>query len=220
MSILIRIFIVDDHAVVRQGLAALISTVPDMIVVGDAADGTEAIERVPELYPDVIIMDLAMPGLDGVLAIEAIKQQNPYSRILVLTNFVEENRVLAALRAGAQGYLLKDAGFTNIIEAVRGVYDGTMILHPSISDVLAQVLQKTTRNEGSVVLEPSLTEREQDVLRLVAEGLTNKDIADALLIDDGTVRLHVSHILKKLGLENRTQAALYALRHKLASLDD
>jgi NarL family two-component system response regulator LiaR len=198
----IDILIVDDYAVVRQGLRALIDTAPDMQVVGEAADGLTAVQQATLLRPDVIIMDLVLPRLGGVEAIATIKQQDAEARVLVLTNFGDEPRVLAALRAGAQGYLLKDAILTDVLTAVREVYAGKLTLHPSINQVLLRAMQQG-----------------QDVLQLVAKGLPNQAIADQLQIDERTVRIHVSHILQKLALENRTQAALYALRHGLATLE-
>jgi two-component system, NarL family, response regulator LiaR len=218
----IRVFVVDDYAVVRHGLKALIDTVPDMIVIGEAEDGFSAVQKVRALHPDVIVMDLVMPGIDGISAIEAIKQHDPLARILILTNFGEGERVLAALSAGAQGYLLKDAILTDVIEAIRKVYMGKLILHPSVNYVLIQSMQE--QHHGStktaVSYSPHLTEREQDVIKLVAKGLSNKYIGCFLHINERTVRIHISRILQKLNLENRTQIALYALRHDLASLYD
>jgi len=216
---IIGILIVDDYAVVRQGLRALIDTTPDIQVVGEAADGLTAVHQANILHPDIIIMDLVLPGLDGIEAIAAIKQADAEARILVLSNFSDEPRVLAALRAGAQGYLLKDAILTDVLTAIREVFAGKLTLHPSINHILMRAMQQAPEPEGKSAVTPTLTNREQDVLQLVAKGLTNQTIADQLQIDERTVRIHVSHILQKLGLENRTQAALYALRHGFASLD-
>jgi NarL family two-component system response regulator LiaR len=215
----IGILIVDDYAVVRQGLRALIDTTPDIYVVGEAADGLSAVHQANTLRPDITIMDLMLPGLDGIEAIAAIKRANAQARILVLTNFGDEPRVLAALRAGAQGYLLKDAVLTDVLTAIREVYAGRLTLHPSINHILMRAMQQTQEPEVKTAGTPALTNREQDVLQLVAKGLTNQMIADQLQIDERTVRIHVSHILQKLGLENRTQATLYALRHGFATLD-
>lgn len=218
-SRIIGILIVDDYAVVRQGLRALIDTTHDIQVVGEAADGLTAVQQANTLNPDIIIMDLVLPGLDGIEAIAAIKQADAQARILVLTNFSDEPRVLAALRAGAQGYLLKDAILTDVLTAIREVFAGKLTLHPSINHILMRAMQQTPEPEEKTAVTPTLTNREQDVLQLVAKGFTNQMIADHLQIDERTVRIHVSHILQKLGLENRTQAALYALRHGFASLD-
>jgi NarL family two-component system response regulator LiaR len=215
----IGILIVDDYAVVRQGLRALIDTTPDIHVVGEAADGLTAVHQANALHPDIIIMDLVLPRLDGIEAITAIKRANAQVRILVLTNFGDEPRILAALGAGAQGYLLKDAVLTDVLTAIREVYAGRLALHPSISHILMRAIQQAPEPEIKTAVAPNLTNREQDVLQLVAKGLTNQLIADQLQIDERTVRIHVSHILQKLGLENRTQAALYALRHGFATLD-
>ena len=215
----IGILIVDDYAVVRQGLRALIDTTPDIHVVGEAADGLTAIYQASILHPDIIIMDLVLPRLDGIEAIMAIRQADAQARILVLTNFGDESRILAALQAGAQGYLLKDAVLTDVLTAIRDVYAGRLTLHPTISDVLMRSIQQTSEPLKKTDIIPNLTYREQDVLQLVAKGLTNQMIAEQLQIDERTVRIHVSHILQKLGLDNRTQAALYALRHGLATLD-
>jgi NarL family two-component system response regulator LiaR len=204
---------------VRQGLRALIDTTPDIQVVGEAADGLTAVQQANTLHPDIIIMDLVLPGLDGIEAIAAIKQADAQARILVLTNFSDEPRVLAALRAGAQGYLLKDAILTDVLTAIREVFAGKLTLHPSINHILIRAMQQAPEPEEKTAVTPTLTNREQDVLQLVAKGFTNQMIADHLQIDERTVRIHVSHILQKLGLENRTQAALYALRHGFASLD-
>ncbi|MCB8943097.1 MAG: response regulator transcription factor [Ardenticatenaceae bacterium] len=215
----IGILIVDDYAVVRQGLRALIDTAPDMQVIGEAADGLTAVHQAKQLQPDVIIMDLVLPRLGGIEAITAIRQQDAQMRVLVLTNFGDEPRVLAALRAGAQGYLLKDAVLTDVITAIREVYAGKLTLHPSINHVLMRAMQQMPEVEGKTAVIPTLTNREQDVLQLVAKGYPNQTIADHLQIDERTVRIHVSHILQKLSLENRTQAALYALRHGYATLE-
>jgi len=220
MAKMIKVLIVDDYAVVRHGLLALIATAADIEVVGEAGDGETAVLQVRVLRPDVIVMDLMMPGLDGIEAIKLIKQENQQVRVLILSNFGDESRVLAAIRAGAQGYLVKDAVLTDVVEAIRDVYDGKLALHPSVTHVLLQAMQMKKQEKTAVHSPSVLTAREQDVLKLVAKGLTNQNIADTLLIDERTVRIHVSHILQKLDLENRTQAALYALRHGLATLSE
>lgn len=214
----IGILIVDDYAVVRQGLRALIDTTSDIQVVGEAADGVTAVHQAAALHPDIIIMDLVMPRLSGIEAIAAIKEADNQARILVLTNFSDEPRVLAALGAGAQGYLLKDAMLTDVLAAIREVYAGKLTLHPSINQVLIRSMQLPEPEVKTAVV-ATLTNREQEVLLLVAKGYSNQMIATQLQIDERTVRIHVSHILQKLAVENRTQAALYALRHGLATLE-
>jgi NarL family two-component system response regulator LiaR len=215
---MIDILIVDDYAVVRQGLRALIDTTSDIQVVGEAADGVTAVDQARMLHPDIIIMDLVMPRLGGIEAIAAIKQADNETRILVLTNFSDEPRVLAALRAGAQGYLLKDAMLTDVLTAIRDVYAGKLTLHPSVNHVLMRSVQAPETEVKTAVI-ANLTNREQEVLQFVAKGYSNQMIAGKLQIDERTVRIHVSHVLQKLALENRTQAALYALRHGLAKLE-
>lgn len=215
---MIDILIVDDYAVVRQGLRALIDTTSDIQVVGEAADGVTAVDQARTLHPDIIIMDLVMPRLGGIEAIAAIKQADNETRILVLTNFSDEPRVLAALRAGAQGYLLKDAMLTDVLTAIRDVYAGKLTLHPSVNHVLMRSVQAPETEVKTAVI-ANLTNREQEVLQFVAKGYSNQMIAGKLQIDERTVRIHVSHVLQKLALENRTQAALYALRHGLAKLE-
>lgn len=212
----IHILIVDDYAVVREGLRAFLTTEPDMAVVGDAADEETAVQQCQALQPDVVVMDLALPNNEGIRAIEAIRRQCPAVTVLVLTNFAEEERVLAALKAGAHGYMLKDATTQDIIQAIRDVYRGKSVLHPSVSYVLLHALQ--TPGELDVGVLAALTSRETEVLQLVAQGLTNQEIATRLEIDERTVRVHVSRILQKLNLTNRTQAALFALRSGLAAL--
>ncbi len=212
----IHILIVDDYAVVREGLRAFVTTEPDMVVIGEAADRETAVQQCLERQPDVVVMDLALPDNEGINTIQTIKQQCPNIHTLVLTNFAEEDRVLAAMKAGAQGYMLKDATTKDIVQAIRDVHQGKIVLHPSVSYLLLQALQLPDTKEQTVL--HSLTERETEVLQLVAQGHTNQIIANQLGIDERTVRVHVTHILQKLGLDNRTQAALFALRHGLVAL--
>jgi NarL family two-component system response regulator LiaR len=213
----IRILIVDDHAVVREGLRALISVKTDMQVVGEAADGREAVSLAGSLRPDVILLDLVMPNMDGIQAIAEIKRQDPGARILVLTSFADDAQVFPAIKAGALGYLLKDSSPEELLQAIRDVYQGKPSLHPNIA---MRVIQELNRpQEDLPPTEDPLTERELEVLKLVAQGQSNQEIAIALTISERTVGTHVSNILDKLHLANRTQAALYALRTGLASLD-
>ena len=218
MSEKIRVLLADDHLVVRKGLQALISTHADLEVVGTAVDGVEAVDLAAELNPDVILLDIQMPRKSGVEAIDEIKAANPDARILVLTSFSEDETVFSAIKAGALGYLLKDASSGELVGAIRNVHQGRSSLHPDIAYKVIQELKKPT-TEHPPTKEP-LTGREVDVLRLVARGLTNQEIADQLVVSERTVRAHISNILGKLHLANRTQAALFALRQGLATLDD
>lgn len=217
MSTTIRVLIVDDHLVVRTGIRALLATEPEITVVGEAGDGAGAISEATRLQPDVILMDLVMPGLDGITAIEQILADQPAARILVLTSFESDDKVFPAIRAGALGYTLKDFGPGELVRAIQRVYRGDSSLHPTIARKVLHELAHPPRRPPTT--EP-LTEREVEVLRLVAGGESNQEIARALRIGEGTVRRHVSAILSKLRLASRTQAALYALREGLASLND
>lgn len=212
----IRILICDDHAVVREGLRALIATEPDMEVVGEAADGEKAVAAFHRLQPDVTLLDMVMPRLDGLEALRSIMSDFPNAHVLVLTSFAEDDMVFPAIKSGALGYLLKDSSPQELVRAIRDVDRGEASLHPSIARRLIQELSQPTTLPPTP--EP-LTERELDVLKLVAQGLSNDDIADALVVSERTARGHVSSILTKLHLANRTQAALYALREGLATLD-
>lgn len=212
----IRILIADDHAVVRHGLRALIATEPDLELVGEAQDGVEAVELNSQLRPDVILMDMAMPRKTGLEAIYDIKRDDPQARILVLTSFAEDDHIFPAIKAGATGYLLKDASPHELVQAIRDVERGEVSLHPTIARKLVGELK---RPPDLPPAEEQLTEREVQVLALVARGLSNQEIATQLVIGERTVRTHVSNILGKLHLANRTQAALYAQREGLVHLE-
>lgn len=212
----IRVLICDDHAVVREGLRALLSTEADMTIVGEAADGEGAVLAYRDLHPDVTLLDMVMPRMDGVEAIRTIISEFPNARILVLTSFSEDEMVFPAIKSGALGYLLKDSLPDELIRAIRNVNRGEASLHPSIARRLIQELSQPTTLPPT---QEPLTERELEVLRLVAKGYSNEEIGDALIVSERTARGHVSSILSKLHLANRTQAALYALREGIASLD-
>jgi len=214
----IRVLIADDHHVVRGGLRALLETEEDIIVVGEASDGVEAVLKTRSLNPDVVLLDLVMPRKNGIEAIQDIKHENPEARILVLTSFSDDDKVFAAIKAGALGYLLKDSSTQELIQAIRDVYNGESSLHPAIARKLIRELNRPAGNLPQT--DEPLTEREVEVLVYVARGYSNQEIADALIISERTVRTHVSNILSKLHLANRTQAALYALKEGLATLDE
>jgi two-component system, NarL family, response regulator LiaR len=205
----IRILIADDHPVVREGIAAMFSNIPDLELVGAATNGIEAVDMAHMLNPDVILLDLVMPQMDGLQAIHEIKKENPEAKILVVTSFTEDDKVFPAIKAGALGYLLKDAPPEALLQAIRDVYQGESSLHPTIA---RKLIQEIKRPSSLPPTETPLTEREIAVLRLIAQGLTDHEIAQTLTITVRTVRFHVSNILSKLHLANRTQAALYALQ--------
>jgi NarL family two-component system response regulator LiaR len=217
MTETIRVLIADDHAVVRRGLCELINSEPGMEVVGEAADGLEAVQKSQTLQPDVVLIDLVMPHKDGLEAITEIKKENPEARILILTSFAEDEKVFPAIKAGALGYLLKDTLPEDLLRAIRETYRGESSLHPTIARKLIRELNQPSDLPPA---EEPLTAREVEILRLVAHGRTNQEIGERLSISERTVSNHVSTILAKLYLANRVQAALYALREGLASLGE
>jgi len=216
MSEPIRILIADDHAIVRRGLRTLIASEDGMEVTAEAADGLQAVALARDLQPDVVLMDLVMPNLTGLEAIAQIVDQNPKARILVLTSFAEDDKVFPAIKAGALGYLLKDTSPEQLLKAIYDVHLGRSSLHPSIA---LKVIHELNSPPALPPTESPLTAREVEVLRLVARGMTNQEIADTLVLSERTVGNHVGNILGKLHLANRTQAALYALREGLARLE-
>jgi DNA-binding NarL/FixJ family response regulator len=208
----IRVLLVDDHGVVRRGLRGYLELLDDIEVVGEAENGLEGVERSAELEPDVILMDIVMPQLDGIGAISRIKAAQPTVQIVALTSFIEEEKVLAALESGASGFILKDADADDVAAAIRAAYNDEVHLDPAA----ARILAKGMRNRVDQPAEP-LTERELEVLSLVGHGRSNKEIATDLGITERTARTHVSNILGKLDLQSRTQAALYAVERKLVN---
>jgi two-component system, NarL family, response regulator LiaR len=212
----IKILIADDHAVVREGLRSLIATEPGMEVQGEAPDGLVAVKMYEKLQPDVALFDLMMPRMNGISAIQEIINRYPHARILVLTSFAEDEQILPAIKAGALGYLLKDTSPVELLKAIREVYAGESSLSPVIARKLIQEINRPPQQEETI---ETLSEREQEVLNLLADGLSNQEIAKELVISERTVRNHVGNILGKLHLANRTQAALYAIRTGLAKME-
>jgi NarL family two-component system response regulator LiaR len=220
MSDEIRILIADDHGVVREGLRALIRTEKGMKLLGEAENGEQALTLVRQLQPDILLLDMVMPGMSGLDVIRELKREAPARgaaplRILVLTSFSDDEMVFPAIKSGADGYLLKNTPPRTLLSAIRDVYAGCPSMSPSIAMKLMRELQ---RPPDLPPTEDPLTAREVDVLKLLAQGCSNEEIAEQLVVTEGTVRSHVSNILTKLHLANRTQAALYALREGLASL--
>jgi NarL family two-component system response regulator LiaR len=208
----IRVLIADDHAVVRQGLKTFLELQDDIEVVEDVADGEAAVAAVEREAPDVVLMDLVMPGVDGVEAIRRIKEGRPQARVLVLSSFLDDERLFPAVRAGAAGYLLKDVEPRELVKAIRTVHGGEALLHPAVA---ARLMDEFAAGLAPEPNADGLTAREREVLTLIARGLANKLIARELSISEKTVKAHVSSILGKLGVSDRTQAALYAVRSGL-----
>ncbi len=217
MSEKIRVLVVDDHPVVRKGLVAMLETEADLVVVGECSTGMEAVEKAVSLAPEVVLMDLVMPEMDGIEATRMIKQKAPQVNVLVLTSFSTNDKVLPSLNAGAIGYLLKDSQPTDLLQAIRQVARGEGFLHPGVT---RQVIDQFSRSSSPDSEVEELTERESEVLRYIAQGYTNQEIARILVVSQPTVHTHVSKILAKLNLNSRTQAALYAIKKGLISLDE
>ena len=213
----IRVLVADDHAIVRKGICALLATEPRIEVVGEACDGSDAVAAAQRLQPDVILMDIVMPGVDGLEATRRLACCQPQARILVLTSFAGDDKIFPAIKAGALGYLLKDSGPEELVHAIQQVHRGESSLHPTIARRLLRELSSPSEPGPE---SDCLTGREVEVLQLVAQGQSNRQVADLLTISEATVRTHVSNILSKLNLCSRTQAALYALREGLVSLND
>lgn len=211
----IRVVLVDDHRVVRQGLRAYLESFPDLVVIGEASSGEEALRFIETWVPDVVVMDLLMPGgIDGVETIRRVRQLTPHTQIIALTSYTDNSRVIAVLRAGALGYVRKDAAPDILLAAVRAAARGQSLLDPAIARA---VLQDLVRDEQPDIV---LSEREQEVLRQLALGRTNREIAETMMVSPETVKTHVGNILAKLHLAHRTQAVIYALKRGLISLDD
>lgn len=213
----IKLLLADDHTMVRRGLQVFLSTQTDLELIGEASTGQETLEKVAVLQPDVVLMDINMPGINGIEATKQIKLLHAQVKVIILTSFSDQDHVLPALRSGAKGYLLKDIEPEDLARAIRRVYQGKVELHPDIAEHLVhqyaepeQTAYPPTDNSIS-----ELTKREKDVLRLIASGKSNRSIAEELFITEKTVKTHVSHVLSKLGMSDRTQAAIYALKHGL-----
>jgi NarL family two-component system response regulator LiaR len=216
----IRVLICDDHAIVRQGLQTFLELQDGIEIAGQAADGEEAVSKAAAMRPDVVLMDLVMPRVDGIEAIRQIRGAQANAKIIVLTSFADDDKVFPAIKAGATGYLMKDVAPAELADAIRRASEGESILHPDvarrlINEVRGEYAQPSI--EGAEEL-ARLTEREREVLREIASGRSNKEIARDLVLSEKTVKTHVSNILQKLGLSDRTQAALFAVRHHLVEL--
>jgi NarL family two-component system response regulator LiaR len=211
----IRVLLVDDHVVVRRGLSALLATYDDIEVVGEAGGGAAGADLAGRLLPDVVLMDLVMPEIDGIEATRRVKAVSPSTQVIVLTSYSEDERIFPAIKAGALSYLLKEVGPDDLVRAIRAARRGEATLHPTVA---ARLMQELSGGRASPLDE--LTEREREVLACIARGMSNAAIADHLIIGERTVKTHVSNILSKLHLQDRTQAALLALRERLVPLDD
>lgn len=213
----IQVLIVDDHTMVRKGIKALLSEYPDISVVGEAANGVKAIELTESLKPDVVLIDLAMPVMDGIEAIKRITATHQGQRIIVLTSYTGDDKLFPAISAGALGYVLKDAQPEELVQSIRQVYVGEPALDPTTA---WRILRGMSSGESPKPSTEELSERETEVLRLLTKGKTDREIAKQLVLTDVTIRTHISRILSKLGLKNRVQAALYGIRSGLVSLDE
>jgi NarL family two-component system response regulator LiaR len=214
----IKVLIVDDHRVVRHGLRTFLELHDDIVVVGEAADGLAAVEMVSRLVPHVVLMDLVMPQMDGIAATRRIKSLGAAAQVIALTSFTEDDKVFPAIQAGAASYLLKDVSPDDLVDAIRAAHRGEARLHP---DVARKLMEQVARQASPIGEAPAeaLTGRERDVVRLVAQGRSNREIAQELVISHKTVKTHVSNILSKLNLQDRTQLAIYAIKHGLVDSD-
>lgn len=212
----IRVLIVDDHQVVRQGLRTFLDLHPDILVAGEAGTGAAAVDLAAQLKPDIVLMDLVMPGLDGITATRQIKALGAGIKVIALTSFTEDDKVFPAIQAGASSYLLKDVTPNALVDAIRAVHRGEARLHPEIMRKLMEQVAHQPQAESAAKV-TALTQRELEVIRLVGQGRSNREIAEALVISEKTAKTHVSNILGKLGLEDRTQMAIYAVRNGLVN---
>lgn len=221
METAVTVLLVDDHALVRAGVRAYLATQPDLAIVGEAGDGREAVRLATDLVPDVVLMDLVMPGMDGVEATRRIRTASPRTQVIVLTSFHEDASIFPAIRAGALSYLLKDVGPGEVADAVRRAARGEAVVHPRVAARLMASVRGDHDHAHAQGLNPyvDLTDREQEVLRLIAQGMSNAEIAAALSIGEKTVKGHVSNVLGKLYLQDRTQAAVYAWREGFVRRD-
>jgi DNA-binding NarL/FixJ family response regulator len=215
MTGLIRVLIADDQRVVREGLRTLLGLLEDVEVVAVAADGEEALRLALDCDPDVVLMDLRMPRCDGVEATRKLRAQAPRTKVLVLTTYADDRSVIDALRAGARGYLTKDAGADEIQQALRRLIDGQAVIDPAVQHHLLDVIAKAPEDAGSSALPDGLTPKEREVLMLIAEGLTNRQIAERLFVNESTVKTHINHLFAKVGVRDRAQAVTYAYQHGL-----
>ncbi|HEC24135.1 MAG TPA: response regulator transcription factor [Chloroflexi bacterium] len=209
-----RILIVDDHEVVRVGLRALLDRHPEFEVVAEAGNGREALEKVATYQPDVVVLDIRLPGMSGVEVCQQITEEHPESKVIMLTSYAEDEMLFAAIRAGAAGYVLKQIGGDDLVRAIEAVGRGEALLDPALTQRVFEQVRKAQREEEASAF-AELTNQEMQVLRLVSEGKTNREIAEALYLGEGTVRNYVSNILSKLGVSNRAEAAAYAVQHNL-----
>ncbi|AHB13369.1 MULTISPECIES: response regulator transcription factor [Dehalococcoides] len=217
---MIKVLLADDHVIVREGTRELIQRESGMMVVGEASDGVEAVEMSMKVHPDVVVMDIAMPRLNGIEATKQIKQLLPTTAILILTAYESEQYILAILEAGAAGFLLKNVKGTQLLEAIRSVYAGESVLQPSTTRrVIDQLINKAAKTEEVSAVNP-LTEREIEVLKMAARGVSNKDIADQLYLSNRTIQTHLSNIFKKLSVGSRTEAILYGLKRGWFIMED
>ncbi|WP_338704521.1 response regulator transcription factor [Priestia aryabhattai] len=210
----IKILIADDHHVVRKGLVFFLQTQPDLEVVGEASNGEEAIKLATSLEPHIVLMDLSMPVLDGIEATKELKKQAPHIQVMILTSFSDQDHVIPSLEAGASGYQLKESDPDELVAAIRKLMNGENQLHPKVTTHLLTRLTKSSEKKVNFI--DHLTKREKDVLKEIAKGKSNKEIGAALHITEKTVKTHVSNILSKLGVQDRTQAALYAVQHGIS----